>query len=150
MPEFLRCGGFYFAVAVHHSQLHVRETLLKNKEVSSVAKHRTVKSLYSHKTVFCCICSICSIFLPGRTLSSLYKCVYVHKFRRQCCFLKASIAQHPFVLCWQASGTLEAIHKGQRGGPLRKSNKGLPVKRSSLFLQYSSVVMCHKLSSKSV
>ena len=25
--EFLRCGGFYFAVAVRHSQLHVAETL---------------------------------------------------------------------------------------------------------------------------
>ena len=27
VPEFLRCGGFYFAVAVRHSQLHVGETL---------------------------------------------------------------------------------------------------------------------------
>ena len=27
MPEFGRCGGFYFAVAVRHSQLHVGETL---------------------------------------------------------------------------------------------------------------------------
>ena len=27
MPEFLRCGGFYFAVAVRHSKLHVRETM---------------------------------------------------------------------------------------------------------------------------
>ena len=27
MPEFLRCGSFYFAVAVCHSQLHVGETL---------------------------------------------------------------------------------------------------------------------------
>ena len=28
MSEFLRCGSFYFAVAVRHSQLHVGETLL--------------------------------------------------------------------------------------------------------------------------
>ena len=28
--EFWRCGGFYFAVAVRHSQLHVGETLLLN------------------------------------------------------------------------------------------------------------------------
>ena len=27
MPEFLRCGGFYFANAVRHSHLHVAETL---------------------------------------------------------------------------------------------------------------------------
>ena len=31
--EFLRCGSFYFAVAVRHSQLHVAETL--NKEFST-------------------------------------------------------------------------------------------------------------------
>ena len=28
MPEFLRCGGFYFAVAVRHSQLHVGGSLV--------------------------------------------------------------------------------------------------------------------------
>ena len=28
MPEFLRCGSFYFAVVVRHSQLHVGETLV--------------------------------------------------------------------------------------------------------------------------
>ena len=27
MPEFLRCGDFYFAVSVRHSQLQVGETL---------------------------------------------------------------------------------------------------------------------------
>ena len=34
MPEFLRCGGFYFAVAVRHSQLHVGETLVNNMQTS--------------------------------------------------------------------------------------------------------------------
>ena len=28
MPELWRCGGFYFAVAVRHSQLPVGETLI--------------------------------------------------------------------------------------------------------------------------
>ena len=28
MPEFLRCGSFYYAMAMHRSQLHVGETLV--------------------------------------------------------------------------------------------------------------------------
>ena len=44
--EFLRCGSFYFAVVVRHSQLHVAETLLPLKCLSVEDDYATVSCEY--------------------------------------------------------------------------------------------------------
>ena len=66
MPEFLRCDGFYFAVAVCHSQLHVGETLchiiaavkqlcLKDEPLCNSHRKRILKSNGTHHDDDACV-----------------------------------------------------------------------------------------------